>query len=112
MWSDLKGRRWLRVNHQGCLCSKCFARKILGWQVVGRTASRFDENDVGLVPGGECFTSHQVRADVFPDGRVGTASRFDSENPGGWKPNERTYNRRCASVGNGVVRKSRVGASK
>lgn len=43
------------------------------------------------MPGGERFTSHQVGADVFPDGRVGTASRFDSENPGGRKPNERTY---------------------
>lgn len=69
---------------------KVSGKEELGWQDIVRTASRFDEDDVGLVPGGERFTSHKVRADVFPDGRVGTASRFDSENPeGGSRTNVR-----------------------
>lgn len=55
-----------------------FIKDELRWKLRGRTASRLDEDDVSLMPGGERFTSHQIRADVFADGRVRAASRLDS----------------------------------
>lgn len=80
---DLKCRHSIPNKAPGLLVLRIFRKKELAVQVRGRTAARLDEDDVGLMPGGERFTSHQVGADVFADGRVGAASRLNSENPGG-----------------------------
>lgn len=92
------------------LVLRVFRKEERGWQVRGRTASRLDEDYVGLMPGGERFTSHQVGADVFADGRVGATSRLNGENPVGG--NRTSVRRRHASASNELVCKARGGVLK
>lgn len=67
---------------ESALCSlKNLSLKKEAFGTTKRTASGFDEDYLGLMPGGQGFARPQVGADVFAYGRVGAASCLDGKNP-------------------------------